>query len=167
MAKIKETAVVKQFTMAGIGFGPDALSEYVNSHPGENAVVNVMAFATGYKEIENKKDPTKISLRFEGAFEIVNRITGEVTRSGLAYFPGVVEAFLKGQVDMLESGGTRQAILILVRKVSMKESNTGYKFAMKTFVDEESAQDPFLEMRSMFPEVKTLPAGKKAATVAA
>ncbi len=161
MGKIVETSVAKNFTMAILGFGPDALQEYVAAHAGETPIVNAMIFATGYEKKVNKQDPTKFSLRFEGAFECVNRITGETIRSGGAYFPGVVESFLKGQVDALsDGGGTRQAVMITIKKVPVKESNTGYKFGMKTFVDDEAAQDPFKEIRSMFPAMKALPAGK-------
>lgn len=161
MGKITEVNVAKNFTLNGIGFGPDALQEFVAAHPGETPIVNAMIFAVGYEKKVNKQDPTKFSYRFEGDFECVNRHTGETLRTSGGYFPGVVESFVKGQVDAVEAGGVRLAVMITVRKVPVKESNTGYKFGMKTYIDEDAAQDHFKEIRSVFPAMKALPAGKE------
>lgn len=153
-ATMEETGIVKTFTMSKLAFGPDELQEFTNSTPAETAIVNALAYVTGYEVVPNKKEPTKHSLRFFGSFEFTSRLTGELVRSAQAFVPGPAEGYLRGLKDGNEAGGVRVAFMITVKKVPLKVSNTGYVFGMKAFLSKDKAQDPFAELREVFPEPK-------------
>lgn len=155
---IKETNVVKTFTLNAAGYGKKRLQEIVKKAPKDKTVLfNVLALVTGYKVETNKKDSAKSSLRFEGTFEMVDVETGEEIMAASAFIPGPAEAFLKSQIDGAgEAGSIRQAIQLTVETDPREDSATGYKFGMKGFVNKESASDPFGELRSVFPEIKKL-----------
>ncbi len=156
-----QQTILKTATLGKIGFGPNELAEYVEKHPGETNIVNVMAFVSGYEVVPNKQDPSKSSIRFSGQFEFANRITGEDCIAGSAFVPGPAENFLRGKKEG-EEGAIRIAFMVTVKKVDRKIASTGYVFGMKGFKSTDVSTDPFAEMRDLFPAAKSLPAGKAA-----
>ncbi len=158
-----ETNVLKAVTMGKMGYEKKALQEFVKTNPKETAIAEVLAFVTGYKIEPNKKDPSKTSIRFEGMFQVTDRLTGEEFNAAQAFFPGPAEPYLKTLKDSVTEGGVRVAFMVTVKKDPNEDSLTGYMFGMKAMVSKDAATDPFAELRGAFPErPKALvkPAGK-------
>jgi hypothetical protein len=155
------TTIVKGFNLAKVNLAKVDVLELVKRNPKEQALCDIMAFATSYEVTINKKDTTKSSLKFSGSFEIQNRLTGEVVNASSAYFPGPAEPFIKGLLDGQEGGGVRLAFQITVMVDKSPDSPTGYKFGMKLLTNKNDANDPFKEMRGQFPPLAIEGAKKK------
>lgn len=140
------------------GLDKGLLQDYVKKNPKETAIADVLAFVAGCKEEENKKDSSKISVRFTGQFEITNRLTGEEIVASEAFMPGMIESFVHN-LFLGTEGAIRTAFQITVR--ADKESPVGYVFGMKLLTDKASAQDPFKELRGNFPAIPKLVVAKK------
>ena len=154
------TTIVKGFNLAKTNLAKVDVLEIIKRNPKEQALCDVLAFATSYEVTQNKKDATKSSLRFNGQFEIQNRVNGEVINASSAYFPGPAEPFIKGLLDGAEGGGIRIAFQITVMVDKAPDSITGYKYGMKLLTNKNDANDPFKELRGQFPPL-TLEAPKK------
>ncbi len=145
------TNVVKGFNLAKTNLAKVDVLEIIKRNPKEQALCDVMAFATGYEVTPNKKDMTKSSLKFGGQFEIQNRLTGETINASSAYFPGPAESFIKGLLDGNEGGGVRLGFQITVMVDKNPDSPTGYKYGMKLLTNKNDSNDPFKELRGNFP----------------
>jgi len=145
------TTIVKGFNLAKTNLAKVDVLELVKRNPREQALADVLAFATSYEIGPNKKDMSKSSLKFSGQFEIQNRINGETIVASTAYFPGPAEPFIKGLLDGAEGGGVRLAFQITVMADKSPDSITGYKYGMKLLTNKNDANDPFKELRGQFP----------------
>jgi hypothetical protein len=145
------TTVVKGFNLAKTNLAKVDVLELIKRNPREQALADVMAYATSYEVTPNKKDLTKSSLKFFGQFEVQNRITGETINASSAYFPGPAEPFIKGLLDGNEGGGVRLGFQITVMVDKSPDSPTGYKYGMKLLTNKNDANDPFKELRGQFP----------------
>ncbi len=147
-----ETNVLKCITLSKMGYEKKSLQEFIKTNPKETALLEVLAFVTAYKVEQNKKDASKASIRFEGMFQVTDRLTGEEFNAAQAFFPGPAESYLKSTKDGVSEGGVRVAFMITVKKDPNEDSLTGYMFGMKALVNKDAAQDPFAELRGAFPE---------------
>lgn len=143
--------IVKGFNLAKTNLAKVDVLELIKRNPKEQALCDVLAFATSYEVTPNKKDMSKSSLRFNGQFEIQNRINGETIVASSAYFPGPAESFIKGLLDGAEGGGVRLAFQVTVMVDKTPDSITGYKYGMKLLTNKNDANDPFKELRGQFP----------------
>lgn len=150
---VQATSIVKSFNLAKVSLAKVDLQEFIKRNPRETAIADVLAFATGYEVVQNKKDTSKSSLKFTGQFEVTNRLTSEEVVASSAFFPGPAENFIKGLIDGLEGGGARLAFQITVMADKSPDSITGYKFGMKLYTDKATHNDPFKELRGSFPEI--------------
>lgn len=142
--------IVKGFNLAKVNLAKVDVLELVKRNPKEQALIDVLAFATSYEVTTNKKDTTKSSIKFSGTFEIQNRLTGEVVNASSAYFPGPAESYVKALLDGNE-GGIRMAFQVTVMQDKSPDSITGYKYGMKLLTNKNDANDPFKELRGQFP----------------
>ncbi len=160
------TTIVKGFNLAKTNLAKVDVLEIVKRNPREQALCDVMAFATSYEITPNKKDPSKSSVKFYGQFEVQNRINSEVTVASSAYFPGPAESFIKGLLDAKaegEGGGVRLAFQVTVMIDKAPDSITGYKFGMKLLTNKNDTNDMFKELRGQFPPLALeAPKGEKA-----
>lgn len=154
------TTIVKGFNLAKTNLAKVDVLELVKRNPKEQALADVLAFATSYEVTPNKKDPTKSSIKFHGQFEVQNRVNGEVINSSSAYFPGPAESYIKGLLDGLEGGGIRIGFQVTVMIDKAPDSITGYKYGMKLLTNKNDAADPFKELRGQFPPL-AIEAAKK------
>lgn len=153
--------IVKSFNMAKTSLAKADLLEVIKRNPREQALCDVLAFATSYEIAPNKKDNTKSSIKFFGQFEIKNRLTGEVINAPAAFFPGPAELYIKGLLDGNE-GGIRLGFQVTIMVDKSPDSITGYKFGMKLLTNRHDAGDPFKELRDAFPPLAIeAPAKKK------
>ena len=144
--------IVKGFNLAKTNLAKVDVLELVKRNGGkEQALCDVLAFATSFEIGPNKKDMTKSSYRFNGQFEITNRINGESIVASSAFFPGPAESFIKGLLDGAEGGGVRLAFQVTVMADKSPDSITGYKYGMKLLTNKNDANDPFKELRGQFP----------------
>lgn len=151
---VQATSIVKSFNLAKVSLAKVDIQEHIKRNPRETAIADVLAFATSYEVVQNKKDNTKSSLKFMGQFEITNRLNGEQVVASSAFFPGPAENFIKGLIDGLEGGGARLAFQITTLIDKSPDSPTGYKFGMKLYTDKATHNDPFKELRGSFPEIQ-------------
>lgn len=150
----------KKLSVGDMGFEKKLLQKIVEENPKETELLFVMALITSKKMEPNRKDPSKVSYRFQGQFEIKNLLSGEVALSSEAFFPGAVESFLCAAKDGGGEGAVRTAFTVSVTVDKTENSATGYKFIMKPWVDKKD-NDPFKELRGLLPAPKSDKGAKK------
>lgn len=158
---METVSIVKGFNLAKVGLAKVDIVELVKRNPREQALCDVLAFATSFEVKSNAKDPSKSSIKFNGQFEIQNRISRETVNASSAFFPGPAEPFIKGLLDGTEGGGVRLAFQITVMADKAPDSITGYKFGMKLLTNKNDANDPFKEIRGHFPPLALEDSSKK------
>jgi len=162
---MEQVEYAKKFTTRDIGFDIPALKEVIKASGGKSTeIVSVLALLTDKKTEQNRKDPSKTSVRFYGQFECVNLLTGERMYAAEAYFPGAGESFMGSLLDSTKNedgkyGSARTAVVITVQADKTPNSAQGYKFGCKPFVDKSEATDIFKEYRNLLPKPKA-PKGK-------
>lgn len=143
----------KKLSVGDLGFDKKALQAIVEKNPKETELLFVMALVTSMKMEPNRKDPSKVSYRFAGQFELRNLETGETGMASEAFFPGAVESYLKAAKEAAGEGAVRTAFTVSVMADKTENSATGYKFVMKPWVDKKD-NDPFKDLRGLLPAPK-------------
>lgn len=157
---MEQVEFAKKFTTRDIGFDIPALKEVVKVASGKpTEIVTVLALLTDKKTEQNRRDPSKTSVRFFGQFECTNLLTGEKMYASEAYFPGAGESFMASLLDATKGedgkyGSARTAVVITVQADKTPNSAQGYKFGCKPFVDKSEATDIFKEYRNLLPKPK-------------
>lgn len=149
----------KKLSVGDMGLDKKALQAIVEKNPKETELLFVMALVTSMKMEPNRKDPSKVSYRFAGQFEVRNLATDETALASEAFFPGAVESYLKAAKEAAGEGAVRTAFTVAVMADKTENSATGYKFVMKPWVDKKD-NDPFKDLRNLLPAPKSEKAKK-------
>jgi hypothetical protein len=151
---MEQVKFAKKLSVGDMGFDKKMLQAIVEKEPKETELLFVMALVTAMKMEPNRKDPSKVSYRFQGQFEVRNLLNGEVANASECFMPGAVEAFLYAAKTGAGEGAVRTAFTVGVMVDKTENSATGYKFTMKPWVDKKD-NDPFKDLRGLLPAPKT------------
>lgn len=150
---MEQVKFAKKLSVGDLGFDKKTLQGIVEKNPKETELAFVLALITGMKMEPNRKDPSKVSYRFQGQFEIRNLLTDEVSNASECFMPGAVESFLFAAKTGAGEGAVRTAFTVGVMVDKTENSATGYKFTMKPWVDRKD-NDPFKDLRGLLPAPK-------------
>lgn len=152
--------IARKLTVASLNINPVEL--IATMAEGESKVVaSIIGRATHYTESPSRFDTTKTDVRFKGAFEGLNLLTGETVEATSCFLPGAAPDAVQAAIDGMgeDENAIDFAVLVSIKKQKKRDGSDGYVFGIAVPRQPEAA-DPLARMRE---QVKALASPQAAA----